>query len=515
MMASDAAWRMLHPASVAVNLLPQTWRVVRGLWPLALALLWRGSAEDGTDGWVTLLDLGIVGLFFLLTVGGTLRHWLTLRYRIAGGRLEIRTGWLNRQVRTIDPARVQDVELVRTLPHRVSGLVEVRIQTASGSEVEGLLSALTVEEAERIRATLENLREAGRAREGEVPPARELVRHGPVDLFIHAATAMRLGAAAVALGLLFEGMTWVAPEQLDTLPVRAAGWQGLGVAVAVLAGAWLVGLVGTMLRHWGFRLSRTYDGLVVEGGLTTRRRLELPLSKVQVVQTSEPLLRRLIGMGSLTVETASARSGEGGTEQRSALVPLVPRDGPGELTCEAVPDLDVDLQTAILRRPHDRALIRNVARRIVQVVVGTALASLLLGPWALPGLLLAPVLGVLAWLDWRHQGWLVSPRTVVARRGWLHRRGVVVSRSKIQSVSARQGLLMRRLGLAEVVVRVAGSAVSLPLMDWDEARRVVEQLAATLPAPVAPTPDTEGSPDGPDLPGPEVGWAIGPGEGPA
>ena len=74
-------------------------------------------------------------------------HWATLRYRIHAGRLEIRQGLLNRSARTIDPARIQNIELVQNLFHTWSGLVELRIETAGEQTTEGLLSALSVEDA--------------------------------------------------------------------------------------------------------------------------------------------------------------------------------------------------------------------------------------------------------------------------------------------------------------------------------------------------------------------------------
>lgn len=492
-MASDlSTWQGLHPASVVVNLLPRTWRVIRSFWPFALALLWRGSADD-TQTWASLLDAGILLLFFSLTVGGTVWHWLTLRYRVVRGRLEIRTGWLNRKVRTIDPARVQNVELVRSLPHRVSGLVEVRIETASGDEVEGLLSALTVEAAETLRSRLETLSALRREDDDTEEADQVLLENGPRELFTYAATAGRLGAAAVALGAIFEGVTWLAPERLGDLPGRAFDGLGLALAIAVLTGAWMLGLVGTALRHWGFKLTRHRRSLVVEGGLTTRRRLELPLAKVQVAQTREPLLRRWLGFGSVSIETAAARSGRGGTERRAALVPVVARDRLAELVRVAIPDLDVDPWSVSLRRPHRRALVREVVRNVVPVVLLALVGAGLVSTWALLLLLLAPITAALAVLDWRHQGWLVTDRVVVARRGWLVRELVVVSRGKLQAASVSQSVLLRRLGLGQVSVRVAGTRVGLPLMAWDEGADVVRSLAR----PVTPPDAAELVPAGP------------------
>lgn len=484
-MASEAhdlsEWSWLHPASVVVNLLPRAWRVVRGLWPLALALLWRGGSGDDAEIWADFIDVGVILIFFLATVGGTLIHWLTLRYRVHSGRLEIRTGLLNRTVRTIDPGRIQNVELVRTVSHRISGLVEVRIETASGTEVEGLLSALTVERAELIRRRLETLRAVRRAEVGVEPVPDELiVEHSVRDLFVYGATAGRLGAAAVVLGLVFEAVSWVAPERLGSLALEGLGVEGLLTGVLVLTGAWLFGLGGTVVRYWGFRLSRSKDGLVVESGLFTRRRLELPLRKVQVVESRASLIRRLIGFGSVTIETAAARSGQGGTERRAAITPVVPLAEIAGLARLAIPDLDVDPWNVVVRRAHRRALHRQVGRAAVRGLLILVAAMAFLGTWGALAIVVVPLSMAAAVLDWQHQGWLLTDRVVVARRGFLNRRLTVVSRRKLQAVDVRQGLILRRLGLGEVVVKVAGTSVVLPLMTWREAQQVMSTLAGGL-----------------------------------
>jgi putative membrane protein len=375
------------------------------------------------------------------------------------------------------------VELVRNLFQRGTGLVEVRIETASGTEVEGLLSALTVPEAEGLRQELVSLRDASTP--DEDPEARVLLRNTLRDLLIYGTTAGRLGAAAVIVGIVIEAVTWATPERLGDLPAAMLGLGGVAGVVAVLAGAWLLGVGGAVVRHWGFTLSQREGALIVESGLTTTRRLELPLNKVQLVMTSEPLLRRWLGVGSLTIESAAARSGEGGTERRAAMAPLVPRDELPGLARIAIPDLDVDPWNVELHPPHPRALARAIGRRVVQVVLVTSVLAWLWSPWVLLGLLLALPLAATAWLDWRYQGWRITQRTIIARRGFFDRRMVLVSRRKLQSVSADQGLLLRRLGLGRVVVLAAGSRVSLPLIGWDQALALVSDLA-TPPAPPAP-----------------------------
>ena len=264
MTVSDAAptsdaFKGVHPASILVNLVPRAWRVARSAWPLLLAFLYGGTTDR-----VGIVDLALLLLFFGLTVGSTLIHFFTLRYRVHDGRLEIESGLVQRQIRTIDPHRIQNVEMVRNLFHRWSGLVEVRIETASGTEVEGLLSALTVEDAKELIEALET------ARRRAAPPVSPdgvsegglVVENSMVDLVRHGATATRLGAAAVLLGLILEFSPASGAKQLR--------FDGAGVAALLpllLIGAWVLGILASLTRHYGFRLRRGERGLVAEEGL--------------------------------------------------------------------------------------------------------------------------------------------------------------------------------------------------------------------------------------------------------
>ena len=62
----DTPWRSLHPASLAVNLLPQAWRTVRGAWPLLLALFFGGAGMG-----VQVFDLSLLLAFFAVALTRT------------------------------------------------------------------------------------------------------------------------------------------------------------------------------------------------------------------------------------------------------------------------------------------------------------------------------------------------------------------------------------------------------------------------------------------------------------
>jgi putative membrane protein len=470
-MESEVPWKGLHPVSLAVNLVPRTWATLRSAWPLLLAVLYGRATGQG------FFDLSLLTIFFGLAIGNTVVHFLTLRYRIVDGRLEIKTGVLNRQVRVIGAERIQNVEMVRNVFHRMSGMVEVRIETASGTEVEGLLSALSVDAARELIAGLEAAR--GEVASDDDEGTGELVvQNSPTELLWFGATSTRLGGLVVLFGLLFEGWSLQAPDE-DALRRTGGFFAGLGgIALLLLAvsGAWVVGTVTAAVRSYGFRLVRTASALVAEQGLLTRRRAVLRPSKVQLVTVLEPVLRRLAGFASISIETAAAREGGDGTQRSEAVVPFVSGPALRGVIEAALPAGGVDPGTAELLPPHPRALIRATAASVTRAGLLAAALSWWLWPWGLLSLLLVPLSVGIAVLDLRYQGWLVTDALVVSRRGFLSRRTWLLARTKLQSTTVSQGPVLRRYGLAILTVRVAGSQVVLPAMAFDDALALQTRL---------------------------------------
>lgn len=475
----EVPWLRLHPASVLANLLPVTWRLVRGLGMSLLPLLILSRRRDDLP-WF----LGSAAVFFGLTLVLAMLRTLTTRYRVAGGRLEITSGLLFRRARTIDPARVQNTEVVQTFTHKLLGLVEVKLETASGLQAEGELSALTPERAQELIAALQ----ATRARlMPEAAPVEEtetlLVENGPRELARYGATAMGVGVGAVVIGALldsvdvtrvvFTGLSrrweaWAGPGQL---------WVGAVLAMLVSAGVlWLGNAVVTMVRYHGFRLVRVGERFRATFGLLTRRQVGLSLDRIQLVTVDEPLVRRWLGFGSVEVETAGLRRGEGGVEHAEVMVPVVPAERQTELVRHLVPELTEELSGLTLRPPHPRALWRARVRAGVTGVLLALPLTVLYWPWGALAWALLPLELWRAWLDYRYQGWLLTEHLLIVRAGAWRRRTTVLRRNRIQSLRAVQGPLERRHGLGHVEVHVAGSGVSVPSTGWDETLQLLDQL---------------------------------------
>lgn len=491
--SGEEPWRRLHPASVLVNLLPRTWQLVRGFWPVLLVVVIGGSSDGRL-----LADLPFLLWFLVAAVANTLVHWLTLRYRLLDGRLEMHSGLLHRQRRSFSPKKIQHVEVVRNVFHRLAGLAEVRIETASGDEVEGQLSALSVQEAQRlVRALRQGALEVGEDQDGAVEVREEdegveILANGPWDLAWYGATSLRLGWLYLLIFVGFETLR-VSSDGGDEAALEGVGalwadlsrqgattWVVLGIAVFLVLVAWLAGIGMMMVRHHGFVLRQRGDRVSVREGLTTTRRMELAVARVQLVRHRASWVRRWLGFGSVTVETASAQGAVQGSPRSMVHVPVVPDAALTPVLDVVLPDLPRPV-LAELRPPDPRALRRGRIRGVLLALVVTVAMVLWWSWWGLVGLVLLPLLWWRAELDHRHQGWLVTDDLVVSRRGYLTRTTDWAVFRRIQSVVCEQGVFLRRYGLAVVVLRLAGgSTVTLPLLDEEEAWALATTLAGRV-----------------------------------
>lgn len=482
-MASDEPeFRKLHGASVLVNLIPQAWRVFRQSWYLLIPLLFGTRAVQGA--W---LDFAILCFFFLRTVGATVVHWLTLRYRVIGGRLEIETGLLQRQIRSLDADRVQNVERVQNLFQRMAGLVEVKVETASGEGVEGLLSALSVEDADELITALEAARVHAVS---EPPPDEVLVENNAFDILRFGVVTRGYGATMVVFGLVMEGMQLMGRDPTRSF-VDKLDLAGLGVLL--LCGGWLLGVATAFFGRYGYRLHRIGHTLISEEGLLTRRRTEIRASKVQRVTWSVTVPSRWLGFGSVYVETAGLSPSAGGTQTAEGVVPVVPLAHLAEVAGLLVPEIKDE---PTLQPIRFAAWYAELFAHLLRWSVGLAFVLALFGWWGLLFLVFTPMSFGLLVYDLMNEGYAITAELVAAQRGGWVRELVVIPRRKIQAAAAVDTFLLRPFGLGRVQVWAAGSSVLLPLMPLEEALSTARLLGD--PPPVPPAPDAAGQPALPD-----------------
>jgi putative membrane protein len=429
---SDAP-RRLHPGSMVIGLVKSAPSTIVGL-PALLSL----GTELGLARAMGLTALAIAAIMLLTWLG-----WRSFTYAVAGDELVIERGLLQRSRRSIPLHRVQDVSIEQKPLQRLFGLALVRVETGGGEADEAALDSVGMAEARRLRATLRGLGgQAERVLEAEAGEPERL-------LFV-----MSLGRV-LFFGLFNFSLLWIAAiwgvvQTLDQLlNIEIADVLGLAerqvrghlnwaaalsaVLVALALGV-VAGLVGTVLREFGFRLG--------ERGGRFRR--------IQAALVHRAPIRGRLGWSSLEFQTL------GGSDDASGRQQMAPFAREREVAAVIAASGLPGFERQALRPVAAGHVLRAVLRHGAPVLLLFGVAGIFL-PMLWLGLLLLPLPVGTALLQRRYHRYALRETSLQIARGVLSQRDWIVPYDAVQSVRVRRSWLQRRLGIATISVDTAGA----------------------------------------------------------
>lgn len=470
---SELAPRRLHPAGALLSALDD----VRNALFSIVVLVVLGS-RSGNFGTLAVL-FGVVGAAVAVLVGYL--RWHAERYEIADGAIRHRSGIVSPDETVVPLARVHSIDTSQGPIQRLFGIYELHVQTAGGGEKgEIVLRAVSPEETARLR-------EAAGLPE---PSAVDLPewRLSPRSLMLVGLTAPQFGmllplvggAAALIDDVLGEGTR---NSLADRLPTDTSGI--LLLIAAVVAGAWLLSFLGSIVAFAGFSVVRDGDHLRIHRGFLQRRATSVPLRRIHAVSIAEGPLRRPFGLCSVRLETAGY-----GRDPAAArtLFPLLPTAAVDTQLATFVPALAngptpasaPDSSPPAFQRPPRRAARRYIVPPTV-IVLLIAVAMTLFWPAAWP---VIPILTALAALDglarYRSAGYRIDTNRLLLRRGSLTRRTLIARPNHLQDHSISQNALQSRAQLANLSITVAsGTDSTVAHLDSTAATTLFNRLRPT------------------------------------
>lgn len=510
----------LHPLSVGFAIVTQ---VRRFLIPL---LIGGFSASRWGVGWQPL-----VGFVLLPMALSSVVRYLTYRYRFEPKELVIRSGLVFRQERHIPYARIQNLDVVQGVAHRLTGVVEIQIQTGGGSEPEAKMSVLPESAVPDLRrrvfegrkgappglpaegagdAILSAEPEEGTgaaakpdAAQGDGSAGELLLHLPPGELLVYGLVQNR-GMIVIAAGLgvawelgvmerlaaaVFGNGSWARGVLDDVTGSAFGGELALGAIALALAGIVAILLIARVLsiawawvRLHDFTIRRVGEDLQTRFGLLTRVSATIPIRRIQKLTIHEGPLHRLAGRVALRVDTAGAsRFDQGDEAHRQWLAPILRRERLARFVREVLPELDLD---AVVWEPVSPGAFRRVLKESAAVATLVSIPFIFVigrgGLIVLAGALVWAGLYARRYVD--ALGWAVRPGAVLYRSGWLWRRTSVARFAKIQIVSLKASPFDRRREMARVAVDTAGAgsgshALEIPYLPVLRARELTDALA--------------------------------------
>ena len=280
---------LVHPLETLIRFLPALLAVV----------IFRAGSEDN-DRW----ELYAVPL---IVAFGVLR-WVTTRYRIADGQIELRRGLFTKQTTTARLDKVRTIDLTARVYHRLLGLAKVEVSTAGGQprparpRLAGRRRRATAARraAPPPRPRRDRPSRADRRARGGRRGARATSRPRPTTSaaparpqpgsatprYGHRTRERRRDRRLRDAGLLalLAGAVRLPRRRLDG--VAAAWWADVLLLLGVVS---LLAVGAYVLTFWGFRLTRNRLGtLHTRRGLLTNRETSIDAARVRGIRLDEP-----------------------------------------------------------------------------------------------------------------------------------------------------------------------------------------------------------------------------------
>lgn len=482
--------KYLHPISLIFSMI----KLIRSnVVPAIFGLL---GAANGEVFYIVLSAVFLVPAIVLSIV-----RYFTLRYRISDGELVVNEGLLFRRTRTVPIERIQNIDLVQGVLHRLFKVAEVRVETASGTKPEAVLSVLSLTQVELLRRSVFELKSARSATApnnhadfmmpgstdghptGGDSDQREASQSAsatdkelltiPIQWLARAGFASNRGfiMVGVLLGLYFQYDSRTGEDYDFTfLQQWLPASENVYLGYALVAGAMLLALVllrvlgvgWYILRFFGYRLSLAGDDFKISCGLLTKVSATVPRNRIQFISVHSGLIARWMGLASIRIETAGGSSSQNEdattTVSRRWFIPVIASNQVDSMIAQLRPDIRWQPDDFDWRPLSGKALKRFIRIAIFIAVVLGPIGYLYIGWW---GLLATPIaLPALAWMAVKKSQAVRYARTpfgVVYRSGIMTRKLSLTFFEKIQAAAIGQTPFDRRWEMATLTVDTAAA----------------------------------------------------------
>ncbi|WP_107943337.1 PH domain-containing protein [Metasolibacillus fluoroglycofenilyticus] len=428
----------------------------------------------------SMIPLIILSAIILFSFFNGIIKWWTFTYWFEDNELRVQHGLFIKKKRFIPYDRIQSLNYKEGIFHRIFGLVQVSVETAGNKsgKAEAELTAITREAADFIENETKKIKIAQHVVEGEELQAARLIhKMSPKDLVVLATTSNSIGVvlagvlAVVSQFSEFIPYDWIYEEMAQLL--RFGFLLIVILAIFGLLIAWLVSVVITFINYYNFEVSEENERLIITRGLLEKKRITIPLNRVQAIKIVENPFRQIFGLAAVIVE--SAGGGFGGEKDKTVvLFPLISRKKMAQPLQQLFPHFDLNLEEAI--RPPKRARPYFYRIDFVWLVPLMAALSYFFFPYGMLSLLLIiPVLLLGLW-QFKTARFKISSEQITIMYRTISRVTFIAEKRRIQIAEQQQNYFQKRKSVASAKIVVMSGATGASAKAYHMDEQCIDEL---------------------------------------
>lgn len=440
--------------------------------PLVVLIFANGWKSGGTGLWyIDYLSFIIFGVLIIaLAVAGIVK-WRRFEYWFEDDELRIESGLFVKKKRYIPFDRIQSLDYTEGIFHRPFGLVKVKVETAGSSsakQAEGELTAITKEAAKRVEQEMAEAKKRQRempVTEGEManlieqePPIEEVSNLRKIftmttkDLLVLATTSGGVGVILSGAAIFLSQFSDLIPFEWMFEEISAFIKFGvLIVAIAVflgLLGVWILSVAMTFLSHFNFTIELDKEDIIITRGLLEKKKVTVPLKRIQSVVVVENPFRKLFGYASVAIHSAGGGIGQ---SSKINLFPIVKRNKVEAYLEEVFPDLCLEEPTKKLTA-KGRPFYYRIDFVWMLPVIGALIYFFF--PYGLFSLAIIPV--IIAYGMWQHRSAaydMIGNQLTMRFRAFSLQTAYMMKK-RVQSMEMKQSYFHKRKGVATIIANI-------------------------------------------------------------
>lgn len=435
----------------------------------------------------TVLLFGVWGVGAVLALVGGIVKWRTFVYWFEDGELRVKYGLFVKKKRYIPFERIQSLNYHEGIFHRIFGLVKVQVETAGnkGGKPEVELTAIQKIAADVIEE------EMRRAKTKIAQPLGEELAHGqieevmvPVIYRMSMRDLLVLATTSGGIGVVLSGVAAVISQFSDIIPyeevfhevadiVKIGAFLVALMIMFVLIIAWLLSVVITLVNYYDYTVRIEDEKLMITKGLLEKKRITLPLNRIQAIRIVENPLRQIFGFATVVVESAGG-NGEKGGDKKIALFPLIKKQHCVQTLEQLFPEMN--WHPEFIKAPkRARPFFYRIDFIWLVPIIGAS--SYFLYPYGLLAFILIPLIIFLGIWQHRTAGYMIDGKQLTMQYRIFSRITLFMEKKRIQSMESSQTYFQKRKQVmsikATVMSGMAGMTGNVPSLEQQDAETIL------------------------------------------
>ncbi|AWH87019.1 hypothetical protein HYN59_13220 [Flavobacterium album] len=465
-------------------------KTVRALWPILI--IWVLKINQFNKAY---LGIGALAVFLLIAIIAYFRY-LNFTFQLDEENEEfiIKEGVFNKTRLAIPLDKIQQVSINQSLLQRIIGVHALEVDTAGTGKKEVTIKAISHELAISLKERLlDGARDSksvnyaidATVEERETAKSHAFIQISLLSLIKTGVTSNYVRTFALLLAFVittfqhideYAGLAGFSTDPLDDYITVEVMLKFLAfIIVGIMALIIVINLVRTIIKYFGYKITRQKDSLLLSYGLINTKNTILRPDKVQIVTVTRNFFQKKLDIQDLKIRQASNREANNHDQKKTAI------EIPGCNNSEK----DVLLEFLLGEVPHRGVVLKpNIRKMLVPTVIFLIIPlsayfwiANTVGPKLFNFILFLPayvlLVGVMIYFGFRHSRLFVNDDFIIRQSGAWDVENDFVAPHKIQTISLTQYFWQKGSDIGIVSLHTAGGTIYFGLANYTKLKQFV------------------------------------------